>query len=379
MTLTEAELTDRLAAVEDPLNDDDIVAMGLVDDVTISDGTAEVSLAFNAPHAPAEMEIGDAVREVIEAAGLDPELRAEFREEHGHETDALPGVRNVIAVASGKGGVGKTTVAANLAAGLRERGARVGILDADVHGPNVPRLLPTENEPGVTPNEEIVPPASDGVRVMSTDHLMPDGDQPAVLRGPMVNNVMMKFVNEVEWGQLDYLVVDLPPGTGDASLNLLQSLPVAGVVIVTTPQEMAVADARKGLRLFDEHDAPVLGVVENMSAFRCPECGDTHAVFGEGGGDEIRDDYGVPVLSRLPVHPDFDSAGSDGPSVRDPDSPVREDLFEMVDSVADRVGEANRKRVAERVGEWDAEADESGEGGESADEPADPDPVSASE
>ena len=376
MTLTEAELTDRLAAVEDPKNDDDVVSMGLVDDVTIGDGTAEVSLAFNAPHAPAEMEIGDAVREVIEDAGLEPDLRAEFREEHGHETDVLPGVRNVIAVASGKGGVGKTTVAANLAAGLSERGSRVGILDADVHGPNVPRLLPTENEPGVTPNEEIVPPTSDGVRVMSTDHLMPDGDQPAVLRGPMVDNVMMKFVNEVEWGQLDYLVVDLPPGTGDASLNLLQSLPVAGVVIVTTPQEMAVADARKGLRLFDEHDAPVLGVVENMSAFRCPECGDSHAVFGEGGGDEIRDDYDVPVLSRLPVHPDFDSAGSDGPSVRDPDSPVREDLFEMVDAVADRVGEVNRRRVAERVGDWDAENDGDGEAG---DGPADPDPVSVSE
>ncbi|TKX74560.1 MRP family ATP-binding protein [Halorubrum sp. GN11_10-6_MGM] len=376
MTLTEAELTDRLAAVDDPENGDDIVSMGLVDDVTISDGTAEVSLAFNAPHAPAEMAIGDAVREVIEEAGLEPDLRAEFREEHGHKTDVLPGVRNVIAVASGKGGVGKTTVAANLAAGLRERGARVGILDADVHGPNVPRLLPTENEPGVTPNEEIVPPAADGVRVMSTDHLMPDGDQPAVLRGPMVNNVMMKFVNEVEWGRLDYLVVDLPPGTGDASLNLLQSLPVAGVVIVTTPQEMAVADARKGLRLFDEHDAPVLGVVENMSAFRCPECGDTHAVFGEGGGDEIRDDYGVPVLSRLPVHPDFDSAGSDGPSVRDPDSPVREDLFEMVDSVADRVGEVNRRRVAERVGEWDGEDDERRE---ASDGPPEPDAVSVSE
>ncbi len=351
MTVTEAELEDRLETVEDPLNDGDVVSMGLVNDVRIRDGTAEISLAFNAPYAPAEIDIGNEIRDVVEDAGLEPDLSARVGEDHGFDEEVLPGVRNVIAVASGKGGVGKTTVAANLAAGLNDRGARVGILDADVHGPNVPRLLPTENEPGVTPNGEIVPPASDGVRVMSTDHMMPeDDDQPAVLRGPMVNNVMMKFVEEVEWGQLDYLVVDLPPGTGDASLNLLQRLPVAGVVIVTTPQEMAVADARKGLRLFADHDAPVLGVVENMSAYHCPECEETHSVFGEGGGSEIREDYDVPVLSKLPVHPDFDSEGSDGPTVRDDDSPVQDDLFEMVDDVADRIGEVNRRTVAEHLG-----------------------------
>ncbi|WP_226013378.1 P-loop NTPase [Halomicrobium salinisoli] len=351
MTVTESELESKLATVEDPLNDDDVVSLGLVNDVQIEEGTAEVSLAFNAPYAPAEMEIGNEIRDVVEEAGLEPDLRARAGEQQGFDEEILPGVKNVVAVASGKGGVGKTTVAANLAAGLQDRGARVGILDADVHGPNVPRLLPTENAPGVTPEGDIVPPASDGVRVMSTDHMMPeDDDQPAVLRGPMVNNVMMKFVNEVEWGRLDYLVVDLPPGTGDASLNLLQSLPVAGVVIVTTPQEMAVADARKGLRLFEDHDAPVFGVVENMSTFHCPDCEETHSVFGEGGGDEIRADYDVPVLSKLPVHPDFDSAGGEGPTVRDEDSPVREDLLEMVDSVADRVGEVNRWKVAEHLG-----------------------------
>jgi ATP-binding protein involved in chromosome partitioning len=350
MPLTESELEDRLRTVEDPMNDDDIVSMGLVNDIDIDQDGATVSLAFNAPYAQTEIEIGNAIREVIDDAGMDPDLRADVGEQHGFDQEIFPGVRNVIAVASGKGGVGKTTVAANLAAGLNDRGARVGILDADVHGPNVPRLLPSENEPGVMPDGDIVPPRSDGVAVMSTDHLMPDGDQPAVMRGPMVNNVMMKFVEEVEWGRLDYLVVDLPPGTGDASLNLLQTLPVAGVVIVTTPQEMAVADARKGLRLFADHDAPVLGVVENMSAFHCPNCDDTHEVFGAGGGDEIREDYDVPVLSELPVHPDFDSGATEGPTIRDEDSPVGEDLFDMVDAVADRIGEVNRKQVSEHVG-----------------------------
>jgi len=350
-TPTASELRQRLRAVEDPDNGDDVVSMGLVNDVSVGeDGDARVSLAFNAPYSPTEMEIGNEIRDVVEEAGLEPDLRASVGEDQGFDEEVLPGVKNVVAVASGKGGVGKTTVAANLAAGLNDRGARVGILDADVHGPNVPRLLPTENEPGMTPNEEIVPPASDGVRVMSTDHMMPDGDDPAVLRGPMVNNVMMKFINEVEWGRLDYLVVDLPPGTGDASLNLVQTLPLAGVVVVTTPQEMAVADARKGLKLFEKHDAPILGVVENMAAFQCPDCGDTHRVFGEGGGDEIREDYGVPVLAELPVHPDFDSGDMAGPTIREEDSDVREDLFEFVDATADRVGEVNRAKVAEAVG-----------------------------
>ncbi|CQH61527.1 Fe-S cluster carrier protein ApbC [Halobacterium hubeiense] len=347
---TAPELRARLADVEDPLNDDDIVSMGLVNDVAVNEDTARVELAFNAPYSPAEIEIGNDIRDVVEDANLEPDLRANVGEEHGFDDEILPGVKNVVAVASGKGGVGKTTVAANLAAGLNDRGARVGILDADVHGPNVPRILPTENEPGVTPDGDIVPPASEGVRVMSTDHMMPDGDEPAVMRGPMVNNVMMKFINEVQWGRLDYLVVDLPPGTGDASLNLLQTLPVAGVVVVTTPQEMAVADARKGLKLFAEHDAPVLGVVENMSAYHCPNCEDTHEVFGSGGAAEISDDYDVPVLAELPVHPDFDSE-SGGPTIRDEDSGVREDLFEFVDETADRVGEINRRKVAEHLAE----------------------------
>jgi ATP-binding protein involved in chromosome partitioning len=183
--------------------------------------------------------------------------------------------------------------------------------------------------------------------VMSTEFLMPDeGDEPAALRGPMVNNVMMKFINEVQWGYRDYLVVDLPPGTGDASLNLLQTLPVAGAVIVTTPQEMAVDDARKGLRLFEQHDVPVLGVVENMSAFRCPGCKEEHRVFGHSRPDDAFD---APVLTRLPAHPDFDSERSEGPTVRDENSDLRPELVELAKTVADRVGRANRRRVAEHI------------------------------
>lgn len=347
MTITEDELLDRLGSIEDPQNDDDIVSMGLVNDITIEDGTANISLAFNTPYAPTEIDIGGEIREVVEDAGLDFSLSANVGEEHGFDDEVLPTVRNVIAVASGKGGVGKTTVAANLAAGLKDRGARVGLLDADIHGPNIPRVLEVEGEPGVLPNDDIVPPrTTNGVSVMSMDHLTDGADDPAVMRGPMVNNVMMKFVNEVSWGQLDYLIVDLPPGTGDASLTLLQNLPIRGVIIVTTPQEMSVLDARKGLNLFNKHDTPVLGLVENMSMFDCPDNDKEYRIFGEGGADEIREDYGVPILKRLPIHPDFDSERIEGPVVTAEESEPQEAVVEMVENTADRIGELNRKKVA---------------------------------
>jgi ATP-binding protein involved in chromosome partitioning len=356
MTPTEPELRETLAEIEDPANGEDIVSMGLVNDVTIADGTAEVSLAFNAPYASAEIEIGNAIRDAVEEAGLEPDLHAHVGEEHGFDEEILPGVRNVIAVASGKGGVGKTTVAANLAAGLDELGARVGLLDADVHGPNAPRILPTDEQPGVTGDNKIVPPESEGVAVISTDHLLPDSDEPAILRGPMVTNVMMKFIDEVEWGHRDYLVVDLPPGTGDASLNLLQTLPVAGAIIVTTPQEMAIDDAKKSLHLFEEHDAPVAGVVENMSSFRCPNCEDDHRVFGTTG---VTEDFEAPVLAQLPVHPEFGSERTDGPIVRHEESPLDDEIMGLVESVADRIGEINRRRVAANVGDGTQMPDES--------------------
>ena len=349
MTATESDVREALRDVIDPRNDEDVVSLRLVNEIHVEEDTARISLAFNTPYAPAEMEIGDRIREAVSELGLEPSLGASVEAKHGYDDEVLPTVRNVIAVASGKGGVGKTTVAANLAAGLHERGARVGLLDADVHGPNAPKVLADAGEPGVTPNGDIVPPRADGVAVMSMDYLAPDTDAPAIMRGPMVNSVMMKFIEEVNWGQLDYLVVDLPPGTGDASLNLLQTLPVAGVVIVTTPQEMAVQDAKKGLRLFDEHDTPVLGIVENMSAFHCPGCDDEHDVFGTGGGRDISEEYEVPLLAELPVHPDFDSDRFDGAVVRAEDSDVRPALEELVGGVADRVGEINRRSVREAL------------------------------
>jgi ATP-binding protein involved in chromosome partitioning len=350
---TEAELEERLSEVEEPLIGDDIVSLGLVNRIQIEGDTAHVSLAFNSPFAPTEMDLGQEIRGVIKDEGLNPELHADVDHLDGFDDDIFPNIRNVIAVASGKGGVGKTTVAANLAAGLDELGGRVGLLDADIHGPNVPRILPVEEEPGVTPEEErMVPGVSDGVKVISMDFLTKNQDDPTIMRGPMVNNVMTHFLENVEWGTLDYLVVDLPPGTGDASLDLLQTLPVAGAVIVTTPQQMAVDDARKGLRLFEKHDTPVLGIVENMSTFYCGSCGDEHDPFGSGGAEQMSEDYGVENLGELPIHEDFGADGTTAPVVKNEDSPVHDEATEVIERIADRIGEVNRRRA---TGELDLE------------------------
>lgn len=341
------DLLDRLRAVEDPMNGTDIVSLELVNEIDIVDDEATVSLAFNTPYAPTEVAIGDRIREVVKGAGYEPTLHASVGAEHGFDEDILPTVRNVVAVASGKGGVGKTTVAGNLAAGLDDMGARVGVLDADVHGPNAPRVLAVEGEPGVEPtSERLVPPEADGVKVMSMGFMVSNPDDPAIMRGPMVNKVMTHFLENVQWGALDYLVVDLPPGTGDASLNLLQTLPITGTVIVTTPQQLALDDARKGLRLFEKHDTPILGIAENMSSFRCPSCGDEHELYAGEGVDTICEDYDVDHLGTLPQHPDFGTAAERGPVAKDPDSQVYDDVRRLVERTVDNIGAVNRQRVA---------------------------------
>jgi ATP-binding protein involved in chromosome partitioning len=350
MSITEAELEGRLGEIEEPLVGDDIVSLDLINDVTIDGDVAHISVAFNTPYAPTEMELGSQIREVVSDAGLDPQLSADVSGQDWYDDEIFPNIRNVVAVASGKGGVGKTTVAANLAAGLDSLGARVGLLDADIHGPNVPRVLPVEEEPSVTPDEErLIPGVSDGVKLMSMGFLVKNKDDPAILRGPMVNNVMTHFLENVEWGTLDYLVVDLPPGTGDASLDLLQSLPVTGAAIVTTPQQMAVDDARKGLRLFEKHDTPLLGLVENMSTFHCPNCGDNHDPFGSEGAAKIVEDYDVSLLGSLPIHEDFGADGSEAPVVKKEDSPVHEPTVQLIEELADRIGEINRRKVAGKL------------------------------
>ena len=194
-------------------------------------------------------------------------------------------------------------------------------------------------------SERLVPPEADGVKVMSMAFMVHNPDDPAIMRGPMVQKVMTHFLENVAWGELDYLVVDLPPGTGDASLNLLQTLPITGTIIVTTPQQLALDDARKGLRLFEKHDTPILGIVENMSAFRCPSCGDAHPMYTGDGAGEICTDYDVDHLGEVPMHPDLGTQG-DGPVVKQDNSDVQDVFSDIVESIVESIGQRNRERVA---------------------------------
>jgi ATP-binding protein involved in chromosome partitioning len=246
-------------------------------------------------------------------------------------------LRNTIAISSGKGGVGKSTIAVNLAVALAQRGARVGLLDADILGPNIPLMMGLGHMPPPQ-NKKLVPPQAFGVKVMSMAFLVPP-DQPVIWRGPMLHSAIRQFFSDVLWGDLDYMIIDLPPGTGDAQLSLAQSVPLSGGIIVTTPQEVALADARKGLSTFQQLEVPVLGVVENMSAYTDPQTGARIAFFGEGGGERMARQYDVPFLGSVPLDPQVRVGGDSGRPVlvERPDSPAAQALAEISQKVAARI------------------------------------------
>ncbi len=216
---------------------------------------------------------------------------------------AIPGIKNIIAVASGKGGVGKSTTAVNLALGLRSLGLKTGLLDADIYGPSLPKLLAISQRPEIR-EDRIIPVERYGIQTMSMGFLMEE-DNPVIWRGPMVVSALMQMSREVDWGELDVLVLDMPPGTGDAQLTMAQQIPLAGAVIVSTPQDLALIDARKGLKMFENVDVPILGIIENMSTFVCPHCGKPSDIFGHGGAQEEADKLGVPFLGAIPLHMDI--------------------------------------------------------------------------
>ncbi|WP_255149433.1 Mrp/NBP35 family ATP-binding protein [Halorarius halobius] len=347
--MDEAAVREALEGVTDPDLGDDVVSLGLVNSVEVDGDAVAVDLALGAPYSPTETAIAAEVRKTLSEAGVESvDLSASVDRGIAPDEQVLPDVKNVIAVASGKGGVGKSTVAVNLAAGLSELGARVGLFDADVYGPNVPRMVEADERPQATPDETIVPPERYGVKLMSMAFLVGE-DDPVIWRGPMVHKLITQLVEDVEWGGLDYMVVDLPPGTGDTQLTLLQSVPVSGAVIVTTPQEVALDDARKGLRMFGKHDTPVLGIVENMSAFRCPDCGSEHAIFGEGGGRSFADENDLPFLGSVPLDPAVREGGDTGaPIVLEDDNQTGAAFREFTESAANMQGIVHRRREAER-------------------------------
>jgi ATP-binding protein involved in chromosome partitioning len=295
-----------LKKVVDPELHKDIVSMGMIKDLAINDGKVAFTLELTTPACPFNSDIERDVRAAIEGLGVkDLNLKVTARVMEGRAVsmdELLPGVRNIVAVASGKGGVGKTTVSVNLAIALAKTGAKVGLLDADIYGPSVPLMMGLKASPEVI-NNKIQPPEVDGVKVISMGFFYEQSQQAGIYRGPIVSGIVKQFLTDVNWGELDYLIIDLPPGTGDAPLTIAQTIPITGILIVTTPQDVAMNVAVKAIGMFNKLNVPIIGVVENMSYLQCPHCTEQIYLFGQGGGKKISDDFKIPFIGEIPLHP----------------------------------------------------------------------------
>jgi len=328
MSNTKERILEALKAVQDPDLHQDIVSLGFVKNLAYCDGLAKFELELTTPACPVKDLLKEQARQaaltVDEVETVNIEMTAQVR--HALPTGNQLGgdVRQVIAVTSGKGGVGKSTCAVNLAAALAATGAKVGILDADVYGPNVPVMMGINRKPEGR-GKKIFPVAAYGIKTMSVGYLIEDG-QPVMWRGPMLHRALEQFLHDVEWGELDYLIVDMPPGTGDAQLSLSQLVPLTGMVVVTMPQEVSQTDVRRAIGMAQQVKAPVLGVIENMSG----------EIFGEGGGETVAKTFDIPFLGRIPLESAVRVGGDSGKPivVEDPESPVAQAFLEIAQAVA---------------------------------------------
>lgn len=359
-------LLEALESVQSSAPGQSVVARGQVQNLEVNDDGDARFAFFLAPDDPgtlvkevrAAAEAADGIASVrvnvqLPQTGAAPSGAGSGRPEPGSvpaptpTPNLLPNVARVVAVSSGKGGVGKSMVAVNLATALARAGKRVGLLDADIYGPNIPLMFGESRKPGITGeegSERIVPLEAHGVKLMSLGFLI-EADQPAIMRGPLISGVLRQFLEQVQWGNLDYMVVDMPPGTGDAQISLVQTIDIDGSIMVTTPQDVSTGDVRRGVRMFEKVNTKVLGIVENMSGFTCPHCGEGVDVFGKGGGERLAQDLALPFLGSVPLDPDVRAAGDAGvPTVaRAPDSPAGmalKGVAEALEGVLEEVAEA---------------------------------------
>jgi len=315
VSVTKEAVLASLRAVQDPDLHKDIVTLGFVKEVEIKGGEVDFTVELTTPACPVKDQMKAEAEALVAAlpgvTAARAKMTANVSTRGGFGRQQVAGIRNIVAVGAGKGGVGKSTTSVNLAVALARKGARVGLLDGDVYGPNVPQMLGTNDSPAVGEDKRIVPPEAHGIKIISMGMLVP-ADQPIIWRGPMLHGAVQQFMRDVAWGELDYLVVDLPPGTGDVALSMAQSVPMAGAVVVTTPQGVSVSDVRKAVGMFRQLNIPVLGVIENMSYFVCAHCQERTEIFGNGGGRRMAEEMQIPFLGEVPIDTRVRSGGDEG-------------------------------------------------------------------
>jgi ATP-binding protein involved in chromosome partitioning len=342
---TQAQVMEALSHVIEPELHKDLVTLNMIRNLKIKNGVVDFTLMLTTPACPLKDQIQEEARAAVMALSgvktVNVNLDASVPGDRRLLSKMDIGVKNAIAVASGKGGVGKSTMAANLALALAQTGASVGLLDADIYGPNIPLMMGVHERPRAA-NGRILPPQNYGVKLMSMGFLVEE-DTPLIWRGPMIHSALRQFLSDVDWGDLDYMVVDLPPGTGDASLSLAQSLSLTGTIIVTTPQDVALADVVKSISMFKYLEVPVLGVIENMSYFVCGHCGERTDIFSHGGGQAVAERMNVPFLGEVPIDPVVRIGGDSGQPVviAEPESPAAIAIHEIAAKVAAAISVQN--------------------------------------
>jgi ATP-binding protein involved in chromosome partitioning len=343
MPVSKDDVLRALTAVKDPDLGRDLVTLGMIENVNIDpDGNVTFTIVLTTPACPVKEQLKQQSESVVSAIpgvrAVAAEVTSRVRAGIMSQREGIPGVRNIVAVGSGKGGVGKSTVAVNLALSLSREGARVGLLDADVYGPNVPLMMGTSARPTQGVDDKIRPIEAHGIKLISMGFFI-DADSPVIWRGPMLTKLLTQFMYDVSWGELDYLIMDMPPGTGDIQLTTAQSVPLTGAVMVSTPQDVALLDAGKALMMFKKLNVPVLGLVENMSTFVCPHCNQPTDLFGHGGAQAAAARYGVPFLGEIPLHLRIREGGDNGrPVVVDaPDSAEAQAFIHVARNLAAQV------------------------------------------
>ena len=322
------QVLEKLSTVIDPDLKKDIVSMGMIKDLELNDNNLKFTLELTTPACPFNVEIEDDVRKVIgeisELKNFDMNVTAKVMEGRSLDADTgMASVKNIIGVASGKGGVGKSTVSLNLALALSQTGAKVGLLDADIYGPSIPLMLGMKDGYMEVEDNKLQPAESNGLKVVSFGFFAEQSHQAAIYRGPIISGILKQFLVDTNWSDLDYLIVDLPPGTGDIPLTLAQTIPITGILVVTTPQDVASNVAVKAIGMFEKLNVPIIGVVENMSHFICPNCSDKHYIFGDGGAKKISEQFNMPFLGEIPLNSGIMSGSDLGKPIMitSPDSP----------------------------------------------------------